>query len=304
MLNPEQVELRLHENGARTEAYLREVFSELPESSREEISPLSDAMLYSLMAGGKRIRPSLVLEACRAAGGSPEAALPFAAAIEMIHTYSLIHDDLPCMDDDSMRRGKPSNHVVYGYANALLAGDALLTEAFGVLSRGLVTGVPAEQVVMATALLSRSAGMDGMVGGQVMDLKTDGAEIDFSTLLSIHSRKTCELILSSVELGLLAAGRKPEERIFSAFDEYAHQLGLVFQLVDDVLDATGDPETLGKTVGKDAKSDKKTYLSFMSIPEAMALAEGMTEKAVLAVANYDLDGFFTGLADYLLKRKK
>ena len=304
MLTPEQIELRLREDAARTEGYLKEVFEELPPENREETSPLCEAMLYSLMAGGKRIRPALVLEACTAAGGSAESALPFAAAVEMIHTYSLIHDDLPCMDDDGMRRGKPSNHVVYGYANALLAGDALLTEAFGVLARGMTAGIPAEQVVMATALLSRSAGMDGMVGGQVMDLKTDGQEIDFSGLISIHSRKTCELILSSVELGLLAAGRKPGERIFAAFDEYAHQIGLVFQLVDDVLDATGDPAELGKTTGKDAQSDKKTYLSFMNVPEAMAVAEGMTEKAILSVAGYDRDGFFAGLASYLLHRRK
>ncbi|MBQ1435762.1 MAG: polyprenyl synthetase family protein, partial [Clostridia bacterium] len=221
---------------------------------------LYDSMIYSLTAGGKRIRPMLCLEFCRTLGGDVNAAIPFAAALEMIHTYSLIHDDLPCMDDDDLRRGKPTNHKVFGEAMALLAGDALLTKAFEYATKA-ADKVSADRVVKAIAVLAEAAGSDGMVGGQVIDLKSEGLKIPIEKLDTLHKMKTGAMIKASVQIGCIIAGES-EGKIYDAATEYSAHIGLGFQIKDDILDVEGSTEKLGKAVGRDEKSNKSTYVTF------------------------------------------
>ena len=272
-------------------------------SEDKELSLLLEAQNYSLMAGGKRIRPVLTLETCCALGGDASAALPFACAIEMIHTYSLIHDDLPCMDNDDMRRGKPTNHKVYGEATATLAGDGLLTDAFALVSSH--ERVSPEIRVAAVRLLSEAAGSTGMVGGQIMDMRGESERLSLPTLRCLHARKTGALIRAAVALGALAAGYMPQKEqgtVWQALMTYAEHIGLAFQIVDDVLDVTADPALLGKSVGKDRAADKTTFLSYYSIEEAKALACELTEQACLSVAEIDRNGCLTMLAEDLAKR--
>ena len=268
----------------------------LPES--DDI--VSEAMKYSVRNGGKRIRPMLTLEFCRACGADPEKALPFACAVEMIHTYSLIHDDLPCMDDDDYRRGKPSCHIAFGEANALLAGDALLTLAF---ETAVKADVAAENVVRAVKELSYSAGILGMVGGQVLDLQNENKALTRTELEQIHNLKTGELIRVACVLGCVAAGAD-EEKIKSA-EAYARGIGLTFQIVDDILDVTSDAETLGKPIGSDAENKKTTYVSLLGIEKSKEVAAELTQKAKEALAVYDENTeALSELADNLLIRKK
>lgn len=268
----------------------------LPES--DDI--VSEAMKYSVRNGGKRIRPMLTLEFCRACGADPEKALPFACAVEMIHTYSLIHDDLPCMDDDDFRRGKPSCHIAFGEANALLAGDALLTLAF---ETAVKADVAAENVVRAVKELSYSAGILGMVGGQVLDLQNENKALTLAELEQIHNLKTGELIRVACVLGCVAAGAD-EEKIKSA-EAYARGIGLTFQIVDDILDVTSDAETLGKPIGSDAENKKTTYVSLLGIEKSKEVAAELTQKAKEALAVYEENTeALSELADNLLIRKK
>lgn len=261
---------------------------------------VSEAMKYSVRNGGKRIRPVLTLEFCKACGAEPEKALPFACAVEMIHTYSLIHDDLPCMDDDDYRRGKPSCHIAYGEANALLAGDALLTLAFETVVKA---DVPAENVVRAVKELSYSAGILGMVGGQVLDLQNENKSLTRSELEQIHNLKTGELIRVACVLGCIAAGAD-EEKIKAA-EAYAKGIGLTFQIVDDILDVTSDAETLGKPIGSDAENQKTTYVSLLGIEKSKEVAAELTKKAKEVLAVYDENTeALSELADNLLIRKK
>lgn len=261
---------------------------------------VSEAMKYSVRNGGKRIRPVLTLEFCKACGAEPEKALPFACAVEMIHTYSLIHDDLPCMDDDDYRRGKPSCHIAYGEANALLAGDALLTLAFETVVKA---DVPAENVVRAVKELSYSAGILGMVGGQVLDLQNENKALTLGELEQIHNLKTGELIRVACVLGCIAAGAD-EEKIKAA-EAYAKGIGLTFQIVDDILDVTSDAETLGKPIGSDAENQKTTYVSLLGIEKSKEVAAELTRKAKAALAVYDENTeALSLLADNLLIRKK
>ncbi|MEG1857575.1 MAG: polyprenyl synthetase family protein, partial [Pseudoflavonifractor sp.] len=215
----------------RIDEYLTALFAH-----REPKADLYDAMLYSLLAGGKRIRPVMTLEVCRMCGGDVECALPFACAVEMVHTYSLIHDDLPCMDDDDLRRGRPTNHRVYGEATAVLAGDALLTAAFETIAEH-GTNLPAERVLCACACLGRAAGARGMVGGQVLDMAGEGRALASSEVEELQKLKTGALISAAAEMGCIIAGG--DEAARKAVRSYAERLGLAFQIRDDMLDVQG-----------------------------------------------------------------
>jgi geranylgeranyl diphosphate synthase type II len=241
------------------------------------------AMRYSLLAGGKRIRPLLVLAAGEAVGGAREELLPLACAVEMIHTYSLVHDDLPAMDDDDLRRGKPTSHKVFGEAIAILAGDALLTHAFQRLACVPADAEPARiaRRLEATALLAEACGTGGLIGGQVMDLESEGRAIDAAALERLHRAKTGALLSACVRGGALLGGARGEER--AALARYAAAIGLAFQVVDDVLDATEDAAHLGKTAGKDAAAHKATYVSLHGVERARAMADGLLADALAAL---------------------
>ena len=261
---------------------------------------LDEACRYSLLAGGKRVRPALTLEFCRLFGGDPEAALPFAAAVEMIHTFSLIHDDLPCMDDDDLRRGRPTSHKVFGEAYALLAGDGLALDAFGLAASN--TRVSPEARAAAVGLLSAAAGCGGMVRGQIMDMFGEQRALTYEELLALHAHKTGALIRVAAQLGVLAAGYGVDSPEMAAAVGYAEAIGLAFQVVDDVLDATATAEALGKSVGGDANHHKNTFLTFKSVGEARDFAAELTEAAVARVAPYEGCERLAGLARYLAVR--
>jgi geranylgeranyl diphosphate synthase type II len=244
------------------------------------------AMRYSLFAGGKRLRPVLTLAAAEAVGGRAEDVMPAAAALELVHTYSLIHDDLPAMDDDSLRRGKPTSHVVFGEAIAILAGDALLTEAFHMLS-SKTTG-DAERKLRAVVLLSNAAGVRGMVGGQVVDVESEGLPVGEDVLDYIHQHKTGALIRTSVEIGALLGGGSEED--IERLSHYGKNVGLAFQIVDDILDVEGDADSLGKTAGKDEKAGKATYPKIHGIEKARERARELCEQAVSLVEPYSSAG--------------
>ncbi len=258
------------------------------------------AMAYSLEIGGKRIRPMLTLEFCRVCGGDFTKAIPFAVGVEMIHTYSLIHDDLPCMDDDDMRRGKPSSHKVFGEANALLAGDSLLTLAFEtVLS---ADGISGEAKAKAGLELAKAAGCSGMIAGQVMDLANEGKSASLDKVRATDRRKTGELIRVSAVLGCIAADAD-EEKIKAA-EEYCNNIGLAFQIVDDILDVTSDEETLGKPIGSDSENEKSTYVSLLGLEESSRYASELTANAKKSLEIFGNEGeFLIELADMLSTRK-
>ncbi|MCI8388459.1 MAG: polyprenyl synthetase family protein [Clostridiales bacterium] len=273
-----------------------------------EFGVIFDAMRYSLLAGGKRLRPFLVLEFARLAaienGGDADnaekGALPYACAIEMIHTYSLIHDDLPCMDNDDLRRGMPTSHKKFGEANALLAGDALLTKAFETASSNLL--VSDKTNCMAVNLLARCAGAIGMIGGQVLDLEGEKQKFGMDTLERLQSLKTGELIRCAALLGCYAGGAS-ESLIVSA-EKYALGLGRAFQVVDDILDVIGDEAVLGKPIGSDADSGKTTFATIMTIDEARDYAMRLTDMAIDAVGGCEGAETLIELAKYLLSRNK
>lgn len=293
----EALELLMHRNAVLTEEALKKYYVDEPDLQR-----LLDAERYSLFAGGKRIRPMLTIEFCRMFGGDEAAALPFACAVEMIHTYSLIHDDLPCMDDDELRRGKPCNHKVFGEAMALLAGDALLTGAFEAAATN--TEVGPEISAMAVAYLAGSVGRYGMIGGQVMDIEGEGREIGLEELIKLHSLKTGALIGASCVLGALAAGVRFDDPHMIDVVTYSENIGLVFQIIDDILDATATEEQLGKSIGGDKKHKKNTFLNFYSEEEARFYAEQLTREAVAAIKRYPESDALQSLAEWLLTRQK
>ena len=247
-------------------------------------SVVTDAMTYSVKNGGKRIRPFLALEFAKACGGDIDAALDFGCAIEMIHTYSLIHDDLPCMDNDDMRRGKPSCHIAFGEDNALLAGDALLTYAFKLIT--LATNLPAENVINAVRYLSESA--NGMIDGQVLDLQFEKTKPTIDEVLVMYKLKTGCLLIASCQLGCLSSAKWSEE-INSTAHEYAVNLGLAFQIMDDILDITSDVATLGKPVGSDEKNDKSTIVKFYGLEKAREMVDEYTQKAINSLSAIDGD---------------
>lgn len=248
--------------------------------------PVHRAMRYSLFAGGKRLRPILVLAASEAVGGSVREALPLACSFELIHTYSLIHDDLPSMDNDDMRRGKPTSHKIFGEALAVLAGDALLTEAFHLATRPeVMKKVPARRRIQALWHLARAAGSQGMVGGQTMDILTQGRPVDAGTLEYIHAHKTGALIAASVAAGAIVGGAT--KRQFRSLQGYGEKLGLAFQITDDLLDEVGEEAKLGKAVKKDKSKGKATYPNLYGIPESRRQAEGLIMEALNHLQSFD-----------------
>ena len=274
---------------------------ERPESLRE-------AMRYSLLAGGKRLRPILCLAACELAGGQAEQAMPTAVALEMIHTMSLIHDDLPAMDNDDLRRGRPTNHKVYGEANAILAGDALLTRAFEMVALR-TSGVPAERLLKVVGELSLASGAPGLVGGQVVDLECEGKDVDLETLEYIHLHKTGALLRACVLSGALIAGAS--DALLDALRTYARGIGLAFQIIDDILDVTASSEVLGKTAGKDLTADKTTYPKLLGLEESRRRADALVAEAKAALVPFaEGEGGalkaapLLALADYITSRDR
>lgn len=277
-----QILTEINESASLIEAEINRILLEKDES----YGVLYESMLYSAQGGGKRIRPFLTLAFCKALGGSIKAALPLAVAVELIHTYSLIHDDLPCMDNDDERRGKPSNHIAFGEATALLAGDALLTLAFDVVCED--GEISAENRLRAIKLLAESAGVRGMIGGQQLDLIGESEGLTRDTHLKMNLLKTGALIRAAAGLGCIAADA--DEESFRAADEYAKNVGLAFQVTDDLLD--------------DGEEDEKTtFLSFMSNEEAKTYARSLTEKAVEAIRDIKDNGTLVELAYFLAERK-
>ena len=258
---------------------------------------LFDSMRYSLLAGGKRLRPVFVFDFCRMAGGCWPDATPFAAAVEMIHTYSLIHDDLPSMDNDDYRRGKPTNHMVYGEAMAILAGDAMLTSAFAHIADA--PNLPAEAKLRAVSYLSRCAGETGMVGGQVLDILAEQRECTEQEILNIQSRKTGALIKAACVLGVLAANGTAQQE-FAAM-EFADHLGLAFQIRDDMLDVIGDAEKLGKATGMDG--EKNTFVRLYGLEKCEELVKEHTDAAIRALDAFEDNGFMKELALSLVGRE-
>jgi len=287
-------EWRTHQQLAVEQALSRWVRADAP-------AGLGDAMRYAVLDGGKRLRPLLVLATAEALGGNREAAMRAACSAELIHAYSLVHDDMPCMDNDVLRRGKPTVHVHFGEAQALLAGDALQALAFELLvpDEG---EVPPAMAAHLCRLLARAAGADGMAGGQAVDLASVGQMLALPALESMHRRKTGALLRASVLMG--AATGQPEPNTWEQLGRYGAALGLAFQVVDDILDVTADSATLGKTAGKDAASDKPTFVSLMGLTQAQAYADQVLDQAhealrLSAIANRDI---LHGLADWVGRR--
>ena len=265
---------------------------------------LIDSAAYSLGLKGKRVRPSLTLAFAELCGGSVEAALPFACAVEMVHTYSLIHDDLPCMDDDDYRRGKPSNHKVYGESTAVLAGDALQSMAYEtMLSDEAISAVGADRAARAACVLARKSGLLGMVGGQQIDLGIEHISVGIDTVRLMEEKKTANLIEAACMMGCIAAGA--DDAKVKAAERYAHGIGLAFQIVDDILDVTSTAEELGKPIGSDAGNDKNTFMSLLGMDRCRESVDELTAEAVEALSAFD--GDTASLAEFAVKlanRKK
>ena len=288
--------MTVNEYRNRIDAALAEYFTlgdEFPQAR------LAEAMRYSLLAGGKRIRPILVLEFCRIAGGDVEAALPVACAIEMLHTYSLIHDDLPCMDNDALRRGRPTNHVVYGECTAVLAGDTLQAEAFGTILR---CDLPAERKAACAEILAGAVGLDGMCGGQYLDMSWEGRKLSEQELTEINSRKTGALLVAACQMGVAAAGGS--RLMLDTAGHFGAALGMAFQIRDDMLDVLSTAEELGKPIGSDSQENKNTYMVLMGEEGCRQTVARLTDfaKNVLGEAFEDTD-FLCALADSLADRK-
>lgn len=270
----------------------------------ESVPPtLKEAMHYSLFSGGKRLRPILTLTTAEALSTPAHTVIPVACAIEMIHTYSLIHDDLPAMDDDDTRRGRPTNHKVFGDAMAILAGDALLTKAFGLMTTGVETGqTNAAHIAQLVKEASLAAGAEGMVGGQVADLQAEKKTLTVNELMDVHRRKTGALLRLSVRAGALLAGANDEQ--LQALTLYADNVGLAFQIRDDILDVVGDQQKIGKPVGSDATRQKSTYPALLGLPESSAQVHTLIEQAkqtIIEVPGIETE-WLCGIADYLVDR--
>lgn len=262
------------------------------------------AMSYSLFAGGKRLRPILCMAGAEAVGGEAQDVLPIACAIELIHTYSLIHDDLPVMDDDDMRRGKPTNHKVFGEAVALLAGDGLLTKAFHVMTGAdFVKRVRPNALLAVIALIAKAAGYEGMVGGQIVDIQSEGKEVDPDVLEFIHTRKTAALISASVVSGaILVGGEDPQVK---ALASYGQNIGLAFQVSDDILDIEGNSQELGKNVGSDERQGKITYPTLIGLSRSKEIQGELVEQAIESLEPFDRRAEpLRHIAKYIIVRKK
>lgn len=258
-----------------------------------------EAMAYSLFAGGKRLRPVIMLMTAKMCGKDPEICLPFACALEMIHTYSLIHDDLPSMDNDDLRRGKPTNHKVFGEAMAILAGDALLNKAFEIVSDYQCDQVSEKQVLKAISYLATSSGTEGMIGGQVVDIESRNEDMEL--LKYLHSLKTGALIRAAGVIGGILSGATDEE--IKAIDSFCLNLGIAFQIQDDILDAYGNQEELGKPIGSDAENGKSTYITLCGYDKSLELAENYTQKALDSLSIFPDNSELTNLCKMLLSRR-
>lgn len=287
-------------------AYLDRTCERVDAALLEHLPPIDaapktvhEAMHYSIFAGGKRLRPVLALAAAEACGGDPDVAMPAACAVEILHTYTLVHDDLPCMDDDDLRRGRPTSHKIYGEGVAVLAGDALMTEAMIILART----APNDSFQTADYIneLCYASGSQQLIGGQVMDLEGEGRDLSEAELEAIHLAKTAALLKASARLGAMSAGCSSEE--LSALTDYAHNLGLAFQVIDDILDVTATTETLGKTAGKDENVSKATYPAIIGLDASRALAKRLTDEALAQLEIFgDRAQRLREIADYLLNR--
>ena len=266
----------------------------------ERPESLRDAMRYSLLAGGKRLRPILCLAACELVGGSSELAMPTAVALEMIHTMSLIHDDLPAMDNDDLRRGRPTNHKVYGDAMAILAGDAMLSRAFEMVAVRS-PNVPADRLLRVVGELALVSGAPGLVGGQVVDLESEGQAVDLETLEYIHLHKTAALLRACVVTGALIGGASDDQ--LQAMRTYANGIGLAFQIIDDILDVTASSEVLGKTAGKDLLADKTTYPKLLGLEASREKALQLVRESKAALEPWrNKAAPLLALADYVASR--
>lgn len=275
------------------EKRLGELFTdEVPERT------LAESMRYSLLAGGKRIRPVMAMKFCAACGGREEDVLDAACAIELLHTYSLIHDDLPCMDNDDLRRGKPTNHKVYGETTAVLAGDALQAEAFRLLVK---SKLPSDRVVKMAASLADAAGLYGICGGQALDIDGEGRTLGENDIARVHSLKTAALLVACAKIGVYAAGGS--ERELTAAVEYAENVGLAFQIRDDVLDVISTTQELGKEVGSDSDNEKSTFVTLYGVERCLELISEKTEAAKKAALDtFKAPGFLIWMAEYLAGR--
>ena len=261
-----------------------------------------DAMNYSLSAGGKRLRPILTLEACKIVGGNEDEAISFAIAIEMIHTYSLIHDDLPALDNDDLRRGRPTNHKVYGEAMGILAGDALLNYAFEVMLAGSINKENPEKYLKAINEIAKGAGIYGMIGGQVVDVESENKQIEKEKLDYIHMNKTAAMMVGCMRAGATIGGANSEQ--MEEITKYAKNIGLSFQIVDDILDIVGDEAKLGKKVGSDIENHKSTYPSLLGLDKSKEIAHNLIDEAKKSIEKLSDDvDFLKGLAEYIIDRE-
>ncbi len=277
---------------ARLDAYLAE------KDNPQKI--IYEAMRYSVFAGGKRLRPVLMLAVCDMCGGDRNEVIPFACAMEMIHTYSLIHDDLPAMDNDDLRRGMATSHIKFGEATAILAGDALLNRAFEVVSE--YSGAYPDRAMKAIHTLALSSGTEGMIGGQIVDMESEGRDISLSELEYLHLNKTGAIIRSACAIGAIMSGAQEDK--LEAIDEFAKNLGIAFQIQDDILDAVGTEEELGKPIGSDEQEGKNTYVKIVGLKRSKELAAEYSERSKKALGIFgDKAEFLVSLVDYLTDRK-
>ncbi len=287
-----EFESKIIEVNKSLEKYIEE--KECPQSA------IYKAMNYSISAGGKRIRPIIMLACSELVGGETLSIMPFACALEMIHTYSLIHDDLPCMDNDDLRRGKPTNHKVFGEAMAVLAGDALLNCAFETMLKN--AEVSPNMTLAAMSEIATASGTEGMIGGQVIDIESEGKTIDAVTLMTMHLHKTAALIMAAARVGALLGGGSRED--LSSMEEFARYLGIAFQIKDDILDVTGNEETLGKKTGVDGLLEKSTFVSIYGMEQSENLLKDYTDKAIEVLSRYgEKAKFLIELSKFLLSRE-
>ncbi|WP_315168644.1 farnesyl diphosphate synthase [Metaclostridioides mangenotii] len=283
-------------------SYIENILNEYMPKEEGYQKSVIEAMNYSLSAGGKRLRPILTLEACKIVGGNEEDAIPFAVAIEMIHTYSLIHDDLPALDNDDLRRGRPTNHKVYGEAMGILAGDALLNYAFEIMLKGSLGKNNPGKYLSAVYEIARHAGIYGMIGGQVVDVESEDKKIGKDKLDYIHNNKTAAMIIGCMRAGAIVGGADQVE--LESVTNYAKNIGLSFQIVDDILDIVGDEEKLGKKVNSDIENNKSTYPSLLGLEKSRDIATELISDAKNSIeTTFESADFLKGLADYIISRE-
>lgn len=282
--------------------YIEELLKEYMPKEEGYQKTVIEAMNYSLSAGGKRLRPILTLEACRAVGGLEEDAIPFAMAIEMIHTYSLIHDDLPALDNDDLRRGRPTNHKVYGEAMAILAGDSLLNYAFEVMLSNSINKEDSNKYLKAINEIAKTSGIYGMIGGQVVDVESENIKIEKEKLDFIHLNKTAAIMVGCMRAGAIVGGADEEK--LNMITTYGKNIGLAFQIVDDILDIVGDEAKLGKNVGSDIENNKSTYPSLLGLEKSKEIANNLIDEAKENINGLCGDTtFLEGLAEYIISRE-